>query len=386
MSQAKRRAGRIARGLGTVLLGVLAVALVGCSGGLLRKEIDYKSAKKLPPLEIPPDLTAPSASDRYTVPEVNATGAATYSAYSAERTGRPQASGVSTLLPDTANVRIERAGNERWLVVNQPPEKVWPVVREFWQELGFVIATEIPEAGIMETDWAENRAKIPQDLIRSALGKVLDQLWSTGERDKFRTRLEPVNDRTATEVYISHRGMVERLVGSNPEPQGSVWEPTPPNPDLEAEMLRRLAVRFGVEEERSRQLVAAPRQQPLAELVQGGNTGQLALVDPFDRAWRRVGLALDRVGFTVVDRDRSSGIYYVRYAPLETQSKKQEGILSRLAFWRSDDRDKPKPEQYRIQLKPAGEGTRVSVLNKEGQPENSETGKKILSLLYDQLK
>ncbi len=360
--------------------------MASCSGGLLRKEIDYKSSSKLPPLEIPPDLTAPSTSDRYTVPDVNATGPATFSAYNAERTGRPQTSGVSTLLPENAQVRIERAGSERWLVVNQPPEKVWPVVRDFWLELGFIIATEIPEAGVMETDWAENRAKIPQDIIRDTLGKVLDQLWSTGERDKFRTRLEPIQGRTATEVYISHRGMVERLVGNNPnEPQSSVWEPVPPNPDLEAEMLRRLAVRFGVEEERARQLLAAPSREPQASLLPGA--GALNLVDPFDRAWRRVGLALDRVGFTVVDRDRSNGIYYVRYAPLETQPRKEGGLLSRLAFWRSDGEEgKPKPEQYRVRLEPAGEGTRVSVLDKEGQPEKSETGKKILSLLYEQLK
>ncbi len=372
----------LVRGIGAFLL---ALVVAGCSGGLLRKEIDYKSSSKLPPLEIPPDLTAPSTSDRYTVPDVNAPGPATYSAYSAERAGRPQPSGVSTLLPENAQVRIERAGSERWLVVNQPPEKVWPVVRDFWLELGFIIATEVPEAGVMETDWAENRAKIPQDFIRDTLGKVLDQLWSSGERDKFRTRLEPIKDRTATEVYISHRGMVERLVGNNPnEPQGSVWEPVPPNPDLEAEMLRRLAVRFGVEEERSRQLLAAPSREPQASLMPGAGT--LALVDPFDRAWRRVGLALDRVGFTVVDRDRSNGIYYVRYAPLETQPRKEGGLLSRLAFWRSDEGGKPRPEQYRVHLEPTGEGTRVSVLDKEGQPEKSETGKKILSLLYEQLK
>lgn len=372
----------LARGIGIFLL---ALGVVGCSGGLLRKEIDYKSSSKLPPLEIPPDLTAPSTSDRYTVPDVNAPGSATYSVYSAERAGRPQPSGVSTLLPENAQVRIERAGSERWLVVNQPPEKVWPVVRDFWLELGFIIATEIPEAGVMETDWAENRAKIPQDFIRDTLGRVLDQLWSTGERDKFRTRLEPIEDRTATEVYISHRGMVERLVGSNPnEPQGSVWEPVPPNPDLEAEMLRRLAVRFGVEEERTRQLLAAPSREPQASLI--AEAGALALVDPFDRAWRRVGLALDRVGFTVVDRDRSNGIYYVRYAPLETQPRKEGGFLSRLAFWRSSEEAKPRPEQYRVHVEPAAEGTRVSVLNKEGQPERSETGKKILSLLYEQLK
>ncbi|HSO08184.1 MAG TPA: outer membrane protein assembly factor BamC [Pelomicrobium sp.] len=373
----------------TAILAVAAVLAGGCGGQWTKTDIDYKSQRKTDPLEVPPDLTAPSASDRYTVPESSARGAATYSAYSAERGTRPQ-SGVATLAPtETATVRIERAGSERWLVVNQPPEKVWPVVKNFWQELGFIIVTEIPDAGVMETDWAENRAKIPQDPVRNMLGKVLDNLYSTGTRDKFRTRLERVQDGKATEVYVSHRGMEEVLVGTNPSsPDYSVWQPVPADPGLEAEMLSRLMVRFGVEEQLAQaQVASAAGAAPQAKLTQGagGGASQLALVDQFDRAWRRVGLALDRTGFTVEDRDRTNGIYFVRYAPVETQPKKEEGFLSKLAFWRSDDTG-VRPEQYRVQVQPAEPGSRVNVLDKDGRPAQSETANRILSLLYDQLK
>ncbi len=374
----------------TAMLAVAVVLAGGCGGQWTKTDIDYKSQRKTDPLEVPPDLTAPGASDRYTVPESGARGPATYSAYSAERGTRPQQSGVATLVPtQTGSVRIERAGSDRWLVVNEPPEKVWPVVKQFWQELGFVILTEIPEAGVMETDWAENRAKIPQDPVRNMLGKVLDNLYSTGTRDKFRTRLERVQDGKATEVYISHRGMEEVLVGTNPSAADySVWQPVPPDPGLEAEMLSRLMVRFGVEQERAKAMVAsAAAGEPQAKLTQGagGSPGQLALVDQFDRAWRRVGLALDRTGFTVEDRDRTNGVYFVRYAPVETQPKKEEGFLSKLAFWRSDDTG-VRPEQYRIQVQPEEPGTRVKVLDKDGRPAQTETANRILGLLYDQLK
>lgn len=371
----------------TAILAATALALGGCGGQWTKTDIDYKSQRKTDPLEVPPDLTAPSTSDRYTIPDANARGPATYSVYNAERGARPQQSGVATLLPTESNVRIERAGSERWLVINQPPDKVWPVVKQFWQEMGFVIITEIPEAGVMETDWAENRAKIPQDLIRNVLGKVLDNLYSTGTRDKFRTRLERVNDGAGTEVYISHRGMEEVLVGTDPSAfDYSVWQPVPTDAGLEAEMLSRLMVRFGVEEQRAQAMVAsAAATAPQATLTPGAGGGQLALVDQFDRAWRRVGLALDRTGFTVEDRDRTNGVYFVRYAPVETTPRKEKGFLSKLAFWRGGD-PAVKPEQYRIQVQSAEPGTRVNVLDKDGRPAQSETAGRILSLLYDQLK
>lgn len=371
----------------TAVLAAVALLAGGCGGQWTKTDIDYKSQRKSDPLEVPPDLTAPSRSDRYAVPDANARGAATYSAYSAERGARPQQSGVATLLPTEASVRVERAGSERWLVINQPAEAVWPVVKQFWQELGFIIVTEVPEAGVMETDWAENRAKIPQDPVRNVIGKVLDNLYSTGTRDKFRTRLERVRDGTVTEVYISHRGMEEVLVGTNPGAADfSVWQPVAADPGLEAEMLSRLMVRFGVEEERAKaQVASAAANAPQATFTRGPGGGELALVDPFDRAWRRVGLALDRTGFTVEDRDRASGVYFVRYAPVETQPKKEEGFLSKLAFWRSDDTG-VRPEQYRIRVQAAEPGTRVNVLDKDGGPAQGETAGRILSLLYDQLK
>ena len=189
------------------LIAALAALLAGCSTSMLEsKKIDYKSSGKLPTLEVPPDLTQPTRDDRYAVPDVSPKGTATYSAYVGERAGQARATTVQEVLPKVENLRIERSGNQRWLVVPGTPEKVWPSIKEFWQELGFLIKVEVPEAGIMETDWAENRAKIPQDIVRSLLSTFLDSLYSTAERDKFRTRLER-NEAGSTEVYISHRGM-----------------------------------------------------------------------------------------------------------------------------------------------------------------------------------
>jgi outer membrane protein assembly factor BamC len=369
---------------------VLFALLAGCSMPdiLQGEKIKYKGAGQLPSLDIPPDLSSPSRDDRYAVPDVNPQGSATLSTYNAERGGAVRA-GTTELLPNVAKVRIERAGTQRWLVVPEAPEKVWPVVKEFWQGLGFMVKTELPEAGVMETDWAENRAKIAEDPIRNLLGKVIDAVYSTGERDKFRTRLERGTEPGTTEIYISHRGMVE--VYSTADKIATVWQSRPADSELEAEFLRRLMVRFGVEDARAKaQLANNDVTLERAKLVRGGaGAGKLELTETFDRAWRRVGLALDRVGFTVEDRDRSKGYYFVRYVDPQIDGQKNpekdSGFLSKLAFWKTD-KSGIKAEQYRVVVTQANSLSEVQVQDKDGQQDNSDTGRRILSLLHEQLK
>jgi outer membrane protein assembly factor BamC len=365
-----------------VVLPGLLVLLAGCS--LLESNIDYKSAGKLPPLEVPPDLTTPSRDTRFTVPESGRP--ATLSGYEAERKD-PARAGNTTVLPQIEQMRVERAGSERWLVVQEQPEKLWPLVKEFWQENGFLIKTELPEAGVMETDWAESRAKVPEGMVREFLGKILDQVYSTSERDKFRTRLERAADGKGTEVYISHRGM-EEVYKKPVLAEQTVWQPRNPDPGLEAEFLRRLMVRLGAQEAKAKDLVASAQPTQRAEIRKANDGTELLQVnEPFDRAWRRVGLALDRVGFTVEDRDRQNGLYFVRYADPDAemnQKNNEQSLFGKLFDFSKDS--KVKPEQYRVQVKQEKDASLVNVLNKDGTAESSKTAQRILTLLHEQLK
>lgn len=366
-----------------------AAALGACSTTtdlLQGKKVDYKSAGQLPTLEIPPDLTTPARDNRYVVPDTGKS-AATLSGYQADRAQQQRTGNLTTgVLPLIEKMRVERAGTQRWLVIAEPPEKVWPLVRDFWQENGFLISVNVPEAGVMETDWAENRAKIPQDMIRNLLGKLLDQIYSTAERDKFRTRLER-NEEGGSEIYISHRGMIEVVDAQ----RQTVWQPRTPDPELEAEFLRRLMVRLGTQEEKAKQMVATSTPAPARAAIQAGIGGfeTLEVFEPFDRAWRRVGLALDRVGFTVEDRDRQKGQYFVRYADTDARDMarkdEKEGILSKLAFWKSSD-PKVTAEQYRVQIRQFAGKSVVQVLTKEGAQANTQTTRRIVALLHEQLK
>jgi outer membrane protein assembly factor BamC len=351
----------------------VAVALGGCAW-MDGEKIDYKSAGKGVSLEVPPDLTQLSRDTRYQVPG----GVVSASSYAVGQV----AAGLPTAATALGDVRVERAGTQRWLVVNRPADQLWSPIRDFWQESGFLLVQDQPALGIMETDWAENRAKIPQDFIRNTLGKVIDALYSTAERDKFRTRLE----RTATggtEIYISHRGMAE--VYNNQAKDQTVWQPRQPDPELEAEFLRRLMVKLGVPAEQSRALTASGAAKPTSRIESVNSQPVVVIDEAFDRAWRRVGLALDRTGFTVEDRDRAQGTYFVRYVEPSGDKKEGKGFLARILSFGSSDKGNP-PVKYRIALKTEGEKTTVSVLDEKGAPEKSANAQRIVQVIADDLK
>ncbi|MDR2925474.1 MAG: outer membrane protein assembly factor BamC [Azoarcus sp.] len=360
---------------------VATLALTACSSDsnlLESKRIDYKKAKPSATLEVPPDLTAPRSDDRYVVPDVGARGAATYSDYSADRAAQP-APGSTGVLSSAGNMRIERAGSQRWLVVHSTAEQIWPQLRDFWLELGFTLVIDTPEIGVLETDWRENRANISEVGLRKLIGKVFDGMYSTPERDKFRTRLERGED-GAVEIYISHRGMME--IYPNEAKDTTVWQPRPADPELEAEMLRRVMVRLGADEARAKNVLAETQRPDRAQVQVTSGEAFLQIDESFDRAWRRVGLALDRVNFTVEDRDRAKGIYYVRYVDPEADNESKKGFFSRLF----GSEKKQEGGEYRLRVESKDGQSTVTVLAAEGGTDQSPTARKILGLLQQELR
>ncbi|CAB3699718.1 hypothetical protein LMG3458_02586 [Achromobacter deleyi] len=360
------------------------VLLAGCSevNQFLGNEesVNYKSAvtQRGEPLSIPPDLTQAASDPRYRAP---ASGSTTYSQF--QQQGQAQASSpkASNVLPGRQDMRVERDGDLRWLVVDRAPEDVFPRLVDFWTENGFTVASNNPAAGLIETDWAENRAKIPESWLRQALGAVLESAWDSGEREKFRTRVERVNGHT--EVYVSHRQMLEKRVGGD----GSQvqWQNGKEDPGLNAAMLARMMVYLGSDVDNARKLVQQAEAAPQKPAVQQDVRAQGALLivnESFDRAWRRVGVALDGGGFAVDDRDRSAGDYFVRYFDTDTGEKiDQPGFFSRMF---SGDKKAEAP-QYRIHLTASGDQTNVTVLDAKGERDSSATAQRLLSVLKDKM-
>jgi outer membrane protein assembly factor BamC len=354
--------------------------LVACSSVetlLTGDKIDYKTqSAKVSPLDVPPDLSQLARDARYQ-PQGGVVSASGLQAGAAAA-----AASAPVVAPNTlGDLRIERQGTQRWLVTPLPPEQLWPQLRAFWTERGFNLTLDDAQTGVMETDWAENRAKVPLDGIRRLFGGLLEPLYSTGERDRFRTRVERVPG--GSEVYITHRGIEEFLQGQFRDAPS--WRNRPNDPQLEAEMLVRLMAKLGTKEEAARTQVAAapPGAAPRARVVTGQPGATFEFDEGFDRAWRRVGLALDRSGFTVEDRDRSGGLYFVRYVDPKVANRDEPNFFSRLFGGGRSDADL---QRYRIALKRDGDKTQVAVQTSQGAPEAGEAGQRIVALLVEELK
>lgn len=355
------------------LIATAALLATGCSV-LQEDKIDYRSAKQTSTLDIPPDLTQISRESRYQVPG----SVVTASGYQTAQPASAAANG--TAASQQGDVRLERAGDQRWLVVDRPADKLWVPVKDFWQEGGFTLSMEQQPLGIMETDWNENRAKLPQDIIRRTIGKAFENLYSTGERDKFRTRMER-NAVGGTDIYISHRGMEEVYTSASKDQ--TIWQPRKTDTELENEFLRRLMLKLGASQAQAQAAVATAPAQTAARLTMVNNQPVVQLDDGFDRAWRRVGLSLDRSGFTVEDRDRSQGVYFVRFVADAAQTDKP-GFFGRLF---GGDKPSATPAKYRVRVSATGENSStVSVLDAQGQPDGSATAQRIAQLLADDLK
>ncbi|MCD8338674.1 MAG: outer membrane protein assembly factor BamC [Burkholderiales bacterium] len=382
-----------------VLSGVI-FSLTGCSyfgSAFTNEKIQYETTSTRAPLQIPPDLSQLPMDDRFVVPGRPMVVTATQVAESEEQ--RKLASGVMTeagmmtnVVPQTVMAKIVKDGSERYIQVNLPPDTVWNTVLDFWPSVGLQVEREDPKAGVMETNWAENKANLPQDIIRATLGKLLDFAYSTGERDRYRCRLE--RDATGgTDIFVTHRKMIE--VYTNKDGQ-TAWQPAPGDKDLEAEMLTRLTLRieneFNPKQKTRDQIDIAALKEPekpdyVSQEIKSrdGKTVVALLIDePFDRAWRRVGLALDRVGFAIEDRDRAAGIYYIRYLDPDYEVKKRndEGLFTKW-FGKEKAIDAP---LYRVILQTDNqEKTRVVSEPDSTQTDPLSTSSRILSLLQEQV-
>lgn len=411
-------------------LSLLTMLLSACGFKIpfLDTSSDYKKGGiNSRPLEVPPDLTSVNSSDAYNVPG----GATSYSSYSQQQEGQEE--GVEQVLKSPDGVRMEKAGAQRWLVVDAPAEKVWPVVREFWLDQGFAVRVEDADTGVMETEWIRSdKIKVEEDKrsYGERFDKWMDSLSGLADRRKFRTRLERGEKEGTTEVYMTHRTVAgapddgkqkvqtqlgEIDLGYRLDTKDRTVKLDQFEEDLDAELMRRLMVKLGVAESHAKQIAQNPVKEIRAEVVKEADQSvTLKLRDSYERGWRRVGLALDRIGFVVEDKNRDEGMYYVRYADVDIDDapKKKKGLLDTLAFWKNDEKEienksKPKEEdtvidklkfwkgkdetkdpskKYNIKVSDANDGTQVNIVDAEGNPNPTTTANRIISLMYDQLK
>lgn len=358
------------------------LATSGCSSisdTLAGDKVDYRtSGTQSVKLDVPPDLSQLPGQTRYGQAQ-----SSTVSASSLMRADKTDDATSNVAPSKGTGVTLQRQGQMRWLAVNLPPEQIWGQVRAFWSEVGFELTTDQPDVGLMETNWSENRAKVPQDgTVRKALGRVFDMLYDTGERDQYRTRIE----RTATgcEIYISHKGLVEEYEDAKKD--HTTWRNRPSDPGLEAEMLSRLMLKLGAPKDAA---AAVKADKPVAAAAPAPSQARmnadglsLTVDADADTAWRRVGLALDRSGFTVENRDRKQGAFEVRLSDNDPDASKP-GFFARLFGAKAENQDGL--SRYKVLVQGQGNSSLVSVLKDNGQPTTSSTAKRIAKQLLDEL-
>lgn len=369
----------------------LVIGLAGCGSASIQEMLPdqtlaYKKSRQASEnLELPPDLKSGTFDDALDVPPID--GGATYSEYAGGRAQRQQVASAGTVLPAVENIELRRSGDSRWLDVKASPQQVWPKVVGFWREQGILLVEQNPAVGVMKTDWIENRAEVPQDFLTRMVRKVADGLYATSTRDQYTVRLDNGPKAGTTEVFLTHRGMEEKLeTGTLGDSKRSVWQPSGTDPEREAEMLRRLMIFLGAPE-KAAAAAAAPtsiRGSSSARLIAEGGGQVLLIPDEFRRGWRMTGSALDRAGFAVEDRDMSRGVFYVRYQDTDAGATRQKRSLTdRIAFWRKDRIDRVK--QYQIKVEGNETETRVRVLDPKGGIDTSPSAGRILALLQEQM-
>ncbi|MCF7989071.1 MAG: outer membrane protein assembly factor BamC [Thiohalocapsa sp.] len=381
------------------LTAILLLPMLSACGGsgaldnvLPDQTLEYKKQREASEnLELPPDLAGATFDDALDIPPPS--GSTTFSEFAGERTARRQIATSGDVLPEVAGVTLERSGDRRWLEIEAPPQNVWPRIVSFWREQGILLVEQEPSVGVMKTDWLENRAEVRNDFVTRQLRKVVDGLYATSIRDQYRVRVDAGPQRSTTEVYLTHRAMEERFVKNTlGEDSRTVWEPAPSDPEKEAAMLRRMMLYLGVSDSSADRMLAqgggssgAASAGGGARLVGSGAGSQLVIPEEYRQAWRQTGLALDRTGFAVEDRNRAEGIFFVRYDDPGRDSGRKKGLASRLAFWNDGDKGDT-VRQYQVKLTDAGNETRVSVLDAGGQQDSSDTAERILGLLHEQLR
>jgi len=356
-----------------ILLLFSVLASIACSSTPDEGKAIYKSSKAIKPLEVPPDLELPLMNQDYRIPGI-ASQQTSYSDYSGD--------GVkdTRVIPEPARgTRLVREDKLVWLEINSTPDKLWPELQLFLQKMGFEIASEDKLIGLMETNWLENRSDVPSNWLSG----MLKSLYSTGLMDKYRIRLERGPKADSTLVFIRHRGMREvQLSEDNLDAVETNWQARPSDPELEAEMLQRFLVFRGLDKQ---QVAAVTEDQ-----AKGKNTrimtdkdGQVMLevTENFPRTWRRVGLALDRMGLVIEDRNRSAGVYYIRL-PENFDAENDKSWFTGLF---GEDQDAARKQNYLLSIDESAGKTNIVIRARGQKLIDAKVAEKILSQVQNHI-
>ncbi len=343
---------------------VLILLLSACANDAIKV---YEESTYGPPLEVPPDLTAPARDRGLEIPVLPDTGGM-------EKTAQRQTVAGLKVAPDVAGVQVMHDGALSWFVIKGKPEQIWPWARDFFLDAGFFLEFEDPKLGIVETAWKQQRTTMPESTEQATVDDEVLRVFGVPLREKYRIRLERTPD-DATEIYLTHRGA--RLLRDD---DTIVWDLQGSDAELEAEMRKRLLIYLGVAQDKAEGMLATALRTKLTSLVTDADGNKILRVDQdFQRAWRRVGVALDHMKLVITDRDRSNGTYFVETRDPVAPSGEDKGWFSSLFSSEAQVR------AYQIVLHDEGESVNVLIRDKDQKLIKADEAEPLLKQLSEQL-
>ena len=260
--------------------------------GLGGRVLNYQADDKVESLVIPPDLTKPNSQGVF-----------------AENV---EVEDNSYQTAKVQNVEVKRDNLRRWLLVDMPPSEVWLLSKEFFKSFGFKIEKENQKIGIMETDYLEIDTNVPDKslgAIRAGLSKLLNTQYGLPIADKYRIRVESIDDPNQSEVYLTLSSIGEVVQG-----ELRVWQAREKDVELETEMLLQLMVFLGSDRSESINKILASNQKIESPVsVIKSESGYATLVFPYNKkqAWSYLGWGLDEMNIEVEDKDVIDGSYFI---------------------------------------------------------------------------
>jgi outer membrane protein assembly factor BamC len=261
--------------------------------GLGGRVVNYQGDDTIDSLVIPPDLTKPNSQGLF-VENLGVTD-------------------KGYKVAEVKNVEVKRDAYRRWLLVDMPPSEVWSLSKEFFRSFGFNIEKENQKIGILETDYLEIDTKVPDKslgAIRAMLSKALKTQYGLPIADKYRIRIESLDDPNQSEVYLTLTSIGEVVKGEQ-----RLWQSREKDVELETEMLLNLMVFLGSDRSEAINKIQASNERPESPVsVVKSESGYATLVFPYNKkqAWSYLGWALDELYVDIEDRDAIDGSYYIK--------------------------------------------------------------------------
>ena len=337
-------------------------------------KINYYSDKSVTSLEIPPDLTQPSYENSFRLSEF----VKDIDANTVNLTSNPIENKKSKdLMITQSNIEVKKSGSRRWLVVDKSPEIVWELSKQFLKEKGFVIKKSNKKIGVMETDYLENKPEIPAQSLgffRSFLASTVSNVsYTLPSVDSYKIRIEPLNDNTKSEVYLSLSSMAEVSTGDD----RTMWQSKEKDNALETEMLYSLMLFLGSDSTDAREkIISAKEEGRISVNLSEGLNGYAKLAFKLNliETWDNLAWALSEANIEVVDKDLKEKTFYIRY--VDNQSI---GFMSKIFGTEAII------QQYQIQLKTLDrENTEVyfNDISEQNKPETKKLSHSLFKKIH----